>query len=141
MMHNLQLLDCSWQQKKTALSLVRRNVFIEEQQVPEELEWDEFDNLSHHILALIDHQPVATGRIKADGQIGRMAVLKEFRQQGIGSLILNALIDYARQQQYKNIYLHAQLSAIDFYTKHGFTICSDEFMDAGIPHKTMQKPL
>ncbi|MDH5767324.1 MAG: GNAT family N-acetyltransferase, partial [Gammaproteobacteria bacterium] len=75
--------------------------------------------------------------IKSDGQIGRMAVLKEWRNQGVGKLLLDALLNYAKKSAYPEIYLHAQLTAIPFYEKSGFIIHSDEFMDAGIPHKTM----
>ena len=127
-----------WDKDKIALSSVRRSVFIEEQKVPEELEWDEFDETSQHIIALdnSDH-PIGTGRIKADGQIGRMAVLKNWRNKGIGKSILDELLKIASQSKHDEIYLHAQLTAIKFYEKSGFIINSDEFMDAGIPHKTM----
>lgn len=127
-----------WDSDKQNLSDIRRKVFIEEQRVPEELEWDEFDAGSHHILAIdSNNQPIGTGRIKPDGQIGRMAVLKQWRHQGVGKAMLEALLKYAREAHYQHIYLHAQLTAIPFYEKFGFIIDSDEFMDAGIPHKTM----
>ena len=138
-MKNYQLIKTSWQENREALSLIRRKVFIEEQKVPEKLEWDEYDKTSLHILVLNHHQqPVATGRIKPDGQIGRMAVLKEYRHQGIGTEIIKALIEYARQQGYPNIYLHAQTSAIPFYKHFGFTEYGNEFLDANIPHKSMR---
>ena len=129
-----------WDKDKTALSSVRRTVFVEEQKVPEELEWDEFDEISQHVLAL-DHSgnPIGTGRIKADGQIGRMAVLNDWRNKGVGQSILDELLKLSSQSIHDEIYLHAQLSAIKFYEKSGFIINSDEFIDAGIPHKTMIK--
>lgn len=124
------------------LSYVRKKVFIEEQQVPEELEWDEFDNISHHILVLNrEHNPVGTGRLKPDGQIGRMAVIKEMRKSGIGSAILISLIRLAKQDQQPEVYLHAQTSAIEFYKKFGFLSISDIFFEAGIPHRAMKKIL
>jgi predicted GNAT family N-acyltransferase len=130
----------TWAKNKTELALVRRLVFIEEQHVPKELEWDEHDETCHHILVTDNHNnPVATGRIKPDGHIGRMAVLKSWRNQGVGSAVLNALLEYAIKNKMQSVYLHAQTTAIPFYEKHGFMVCSDEFMDAGIPHKTMQK--
>ena len=92
---SFQLIHCSWQDDSDALSSVRRIVFIEEQQVPEALELDELDPVCHHVLvADADNKPVATGRIDSDGRIGRMAVLKEYRGQGIGSALLVALLDY-----------------------------------------------
>jgi predicted GNAT family N-acyltransferase len=66
-----------------------------------------------------------------------MAVLKEYRGQGIGSALLVALLDYAGQKQYAGVHLHAQLTAIPFYEKHGFMVNGEQFMDAGIPHRTM----
>ena len=128
----------SWKKDRQALSQVRKKVFIEEQNVPEELEWDEFDEIAQHILALDNNnKPIGTGRIKPDGQIGRMAVLKDWRNKGIGKAILDELLTIAAQSNYPETYLHAQLTAIKFYEKSGFIINSDEFMDAGIPHKTM----
>ena len=132
----------SWQKDKAALSHIRREVFIEEQNVPEELEWDEFDNTCIHILATdANNNPVACGRIKPDGHIGRMAVLKEHRNTGIGSDILKQLLDSAHDMKLKKVYLHAQITAIPFYEKQGFITYSGEFMDAGIPHKSMEKYL
>ncbi|MCW9014342.1 MAG: GNAT family N-acetyltransferase [Gammaproteobacteria bacterium] len=139
---DFKLLQTSWNDKQQALSYIRSEVFIREQQVPAELEWDDEDQNCIHILATdIDDQPVATARMKPDGHIGRMAVLRAFRNQGIGSAILNKLTDIAKQQKINKLYLHAQTSAINFYAQHGFAICSNEFMDAGIPHRTMEKIL
>ena len=135
---SFQLTHCSWQDSNEALGNVRRIVFIEEQHVPEALELDELDPVCHHVLITdADNQPIATGRIGPDGRIGRMAVLKEYRGQGVGSALLTALLDYARQEHYAGIYLHAQLTAISFYEKHGFMVKGEQFMDAGIPHRNM----
>ncbi len=76
-----------------------------------------------------------------DGHIGRMAVLPVYRNQGIGSALLNKLLDIARQQGLPEVFLHAQIAAVGFYKAHDFTVCSDEFMDAGIAHVTMKKPI
>ncbi len=135
---SFQLKHCSWQDNSELLSSVRRIVFIEEQHVPEALELDELDPVCHHVLVTdVDNKPVATGRMGSDGRIGRMAVLKEYRNLGIGSALLMALLDYARKEQYASVYLHAQLTAIPFYEKHGFSINGEEFMDAGISHRNM----
>lgn len=135
---SFQLIHCSWQDSSELLSSIRRIVFIEEQQVPEELELDELDPVCHHVLVTdVDNKPVATGRIDSDGRIGRMAVLKEYRGQGIGSALLVALLDYAGQKQYAGVHLHAQVTAIPFYEKHGFMADGEKFMDAGIPHRNM----
>jgi len=130
-----------WDKEQTSLSEIRRRVFIEEQQVPEELEWDEDDKACIHVLVTNNQTPIATGRIKMDGHIGRMAVLKDYRNKGIGSAVLKALINFSKTLKMKSVYLHAQTSAIPFYEKHDFKTSSKEFMDAGIPHKTMQMDL
>ena len=135
---SFQLTHCSWQDSSKALGNVRRIVFIEEQHVPEALELDELDPVCHHVLiTAADNQPIATGRISPDGRIGRMAVLKECRGQGIGSALLVALLDYAGQKKYIGVHLHAQITAIPFYEKHGFMVDGEKFMDAGIPHRNM----
>ncbi len=135
-----KLVHGAWEEYSRELRVVRRAVFIEEQHVPEELEWDEFDESCHHVLVTDSaNRPVGTGRIKSDGHIGRMAVLNDRRGQGIGSAILAAMLDYAEQQYYPRVFLHAQMTAIPFYEKHGFMVCSARFMDAGIPHKTMSR--
>lgn len=133
---------CLWCTHKTELSTIRSKVFIQEQNVPEELEWDEYDESAQHAIALMhEAKPIGTGRIKTDGHIGRMAVLKGYRQQGIGSAILLSLLATAKKQNLKSVYLHAQVSAITFYEQHGFTCSSNEFLDAGIAHKSMIKKL
>ena len=93
------------------------------------------------LVTAAGNRPVGTGRMKPDGHIGRMAVLKDCRGQGIGSAILTALLDIARQQQWSEVYLHAQVAAIPFYVKHGFTANGEQFMDAGIPHQSMVRRL
>lgn len=136
------LIHANWHEHLIPLSQVRREVFIEEQRVPEALEWDEYDALCHHVLVMDKHhQVIATGRIKPDGHIGRMAVVRQWRQQGIGSAVLQALLEHALDQQLQQVFLHAQINAIPFYIKHGFEVCSEEFLDAGIPHRTMRKQL
>ena len=127
-----------WSRDEAALALVRRRVFVEEQAVPEDLEWDGEDLGAQHWLALIDDSPVGTVRMRIGGHIGRMAVLKEQRQSGIGSLLLGAAIAAARAQGLDEVQLHAQVQALDFYARHGFVAAGAEFMDAGIPHREMR---
>jgi len=127
-----------WPASRRALHAVRRTVFIEEQQVPEALEWDDGDEQSRHVLALSAHgEPIGTGRLLPDGHIGRMAVLREWRGKGVGSAILRALLDLARQDGLHAIRLNAQTHALGFYARHGFSVIGDEFMEASIPHRRM----
>ena len=129
----------SWTQSRDALHAVRRAVFIEEQRVPEELEWDEADEICRHVLAISDDgAPIGTGRLLPDGHVGRMAVLREWRGQGVGSAILETLLELAREQGLQAIELNAQTHAIGFYARHGFAVFGGEFMDAGIPHRKMR---
>lgn len=128
----------SWEEASPALRAIRTAVFIHEQHVPEELEWDEFDAISVHVLAInTAGQPVGTARLLPDGRIGRMAVLKEWRRQGYGAAMLKRLLQALIKQHQFEAQLHAQTSAIAFYKKFGFRIMGREFMEAGIPHVKM----
>lgn len=122
----------------TDIEAIRTSVFIKEQNVPIELEWDEFDDDSTHILAYYDTKAVATARLLSDGHIGRMAVLKAYRNRNIGRNMLKYILDLAVQKSLKNIELSAQAHAVNFYEKNGFKVISDVYMDAGIPHYTMK---
>ena len=134
------IVHASWQKYQAEIRNIRVKVFIEEQNVPVELEWEGSDEQFHYLLVLDNSgQAIATGRIGADGHIGRMAVLKHWRHKGVGSAMLKTLLDYAQQQKMARVFLNAQSTAVPFYKKHGFNITSNEFMDAGIPHKTMEK--
>lgn len=117
---------------------IRLEVFVREQHVPLELEWDEDDSQAMHILAYRNEKAVATARLLKDGRIGRMAVLPPWRGQGVGRKMLLYLIAEAKKQGNDNIRLSAQQHAVGFYQKYGFVICSESYMDAGIPHYTMQ---
>jgi predicted GNAT family N-acyltransferase len=120
--------------------MIRRLVFIDEQHVPEEIELDADDAIAFHALALDGTVPVGCGRLVAhDGaaKIGRMAVLRERRGQGVGRSILNFLIDRARELGFSRAVLHAQLAAEGFYLKNGFLPEGEVFAEAGILHRRM----
>jgi predicted GNAT family N-acyltransferase len=138
---NINIHIADWNAERNVLAKIRRQVFIEEQNVPEDMEWDEHDSLATHFLATLDNKVIATARLKTDGQIGRMAVLAEYRNKGIGSKLLKFVLLTAKQHKQKSVYLHAQLSAIRFYKKHGFTACGDIFYEANIPHREMSKKI
>ena len=130
-----------WPGDKVKLEKIRRIVFIEEQQVPEELEWDEYDELSTHFLATVNGKVIANARLKPDGQIGRMAVLAEYRHLGIGGKLLRLVLKNALSQNFKQVYLHAQVDAIPFYEKQKFIASSDIFYEANIPHREMWRKI
>ncbi|WP_194711178.1 GNAT family N-acetyltransferase [Noviherbaspirillum soli] len=136
---SLRIVIGSWEQQRQAAAALRQQVFVVEQGVPAELELDEMDAQSLHAVAYQDGVPVATGRLLPDGHIGRMAVRQDARGAGTGSLVLCALMDEARRRGDRDVVLHAQLSARDFYARHGFEPEGDMFMDAGIEHIAMRR--
>ena len=130
--------EVAWHTHRVELQAIRRAVFVEEQHVPEELEWDEADARCHHVLAFArGGEAIGTGRLLPDGHIGRMAVQAAWRSRGAGSAILKFLLTLAWRQQFDVVQLHAQTHALGFYAKHGFAVMGDEFMEAGIPHRAM----
>jgi len=120
---------------------IRKEVFIIEQKVPEYLEWDGLDSKAEHVLAKIENNSVGTGRIFSDGHIGRIAVIKSYRRQGIGKMIINYLIEIAKKKGRNEVWLSAQCKAIEFYKKLGFSEFGEIFKDAGIDHIKMKKYL
>ncbi len=136
--NTFQLHIVKWHDSAAALRAVREAVFILEQQVPEALEWDAFDPVSVHVLATAsDGKPVGTARLLPDGYIGRMAVLKAWRGAGVGSAMLQCLLDKARHSGMTEIKLNSQVAVKNFYARFGFLETGDEFMEAGIPHIRM----
>lgn len=132
----------TWNDAEDDLRTLRELIFIREQNVPPELEWDGKDEDCVHLLARDGKgRPIGTSRMTADGHIGRMAVLRTWRNKGVGSTMLTALTTIARARQLPRVQLDAQVQAIDFYTHQGFEVQGDEFMDANIPHKHMVRTL
>ncbi len=132
----------SWDNDEAAIKSVRIPVFVEEQNVPFERDFDSFDASAMHWLAVDDRQcPIGTARMLSDGHFGRMAVLKAFRQQGIGRLIIEAAVNYAAASGIQKVHLHAQLTALAFYERLGFTAYGEVFSDAGMEHIAMTKTL
>jgi predicted GNAT family N-acyltransferase len=131
-----------WPEDADALRVVRFEVFVTEQGVPAELEMDREDPDALHLLA-IDRQshPIGTGRLLADGHIGRMAVARAWRGRGVGSRILQGLLDNARAAGLHAVFLHAQRGAEGFYRSAGFRTEGGEFLDAGIAHVLMHRTL
>ena len=128
-----------WNASGAALRAIRTAVFVVEQSVPAELEWDGIDERCLHVLAKTTAgEAIGTGRLLPDGHIGRMAVLKPWRGNGVGSMILAELLDAAREQRHTVVELSAQTHAIEFYRRHGFEMVSGEYLEAGIPHRTMR---
>lgn len=130
-----------WSEDKEQMVELRTRVFVGEQKVPASLELDALDADCLHVKALDGSACIGTGRLLPDGYIGRMCVASEFRNQGIGTLMLENLIQQAETAGHAQVMLNSQSYAIPFYQKNGFVIDSDEFIEAGIPHRHMVRYL
>ncbi|MET0718702.1 MAG: GNAT family N-acetyltransferase [Pseudoxanthomonas sp.] len=124
------------------LRTVRETVFVQEQQVPIEEEWDALDPLCRHVLARDQAgQPIGTGRLTPEHKIGRMAVLADWRGQGVGEAMLAQLMAEARKLGWPAVSLNAQVSAESFYARQGFIPHGERFWEAGIEHQAMRRAL
>ena len=134
--------ETDWAHDAADLASVRRAVFIEEQGVPEAMEWDEHDAVSAHLLATtLEGMPIGCARLLPDGHIGRMAVLPEWRGYGVGRALLAAVLRLAHAHGHAVVKLSAQTHAAGFYKEAGFLAVGKEYEEAGIPHVAMQKTL
>lgn len=123
--------ECGW------LRTIRQAVFIDEQHIEPELEWDDDDAVAVHFLLIHDNHPVGTARLLADGHIGRVAVLPEFRGRGLGDVLMREVMARARALGHERLLLSAQTYALDFYRRLGYRPQGDEYLEAGIPHRAM----
>lgn len=131
-----------WDDCQADLAAVRQAVFVEEQGVSEDLEWDGEDADSIHFLARADDgTPIGCVRLLPSGQISRLSVIESWRHQGIGRALLEAVENEARQRSMAEIYLHAQTQATHFYEAAGFSVSGGIFIEADIPHRQMFKDL
>lgn len=136
---DIQLLD--WTRAKPLAEPIRIQVFIEEQSVPAAEEWDRWDAFSVHALAIKNGRAIGTARLTREGKVGRMAVLKEHRKTGVGTALMQALIDVAEERGIPELNLHAQDHAKDFYKAFGFKSVGTPFMECDISHIAMRKNL
>jgi predicted GNAT family N-acyltransferase len=128
----------AWREALPFARPVREQVFVEEQKVPRELELDEWDERCEHAVACDARgEAIGTARLLPDGRIGRMAVLGEWRRRGVGTALLEALLERARKRSIRRVTLHAQTHAAAFYRRFGFNERGEEFLEAEIPHVEM----
>jgi predicted GNAT family N-acyltransferase len=140
MKNNLKIEIVKWIDGLSQLKNIREKVFIQEQKVTPQLEWDGMDEKAIHLLVFNDKAAIGCARaivLKNHMQLGRMAVLKEYRGQGIGGALIEKAMTIAKLNQLSAIYISAQCHAIDFYKKFGFEVTSDIYLDAEIPHRDM----
>jgi predicted GNAT family N-acyltransferase len=141
MENNLKIEIVKWIDEHESLTMIREKVFIKEQKVTPQLEWDGIDEKAIHFLVYKDEKAIGCARalvIENHMQLGRMAVLKECRGEGIGSNLIEKAVTTAKLNQLSSIYISAQCHAIDFYKKFGFKVTSDIYLDAEIPHRDMK---
>jgi predicted GNAT family N-acyltransferase len=133
---------CNWDEARDQARRIREEVFVHEQGVPLEIEYDDRDaHCEHALVHANDGQTIGTARLLPDGHIGRMAVLKAWRGYGVGALLLRALVEQARNCGHATARLNAQVHAAGFYRRCGFEASGPEFIEAGIPHVAMQRDL
>ncbi|MBT4617027.1 MAG: GNAT family N-acetyltransferase [Gammaproteobacteria bacterium] len=134
--------EADWRTDGNQLSNIRRLVFIVEQKVPKDEEWDGKDEDSWHWLATDTKDvPIGTARLLPDGQIGRMAVLSHYRKFGVGAALLEQAVEKARHLGFSRVFLNAQSHALGFYERAGFIAQGEEFQEAGIAHYRMTQTL
>ncbi|GGK57402.1 GNAT family N-acetyltransferase [Streptomyces flaveus] len=140
---------------REACFAVRKEVFVSEQQVPEDLEYDVYDADAVHVLAIReDGVPIGAGRLlygeaaaaktggdRAVGSLGRLAVLKSARGLGVGIALVRGIEDAARARGLTAVDLHAQTHALGFYERLGYVAYGPEYLEAGIPHQAMRRSL
>ena len=134
---NLKIVSGSWDDLAQDARVIREAVFIQEQQIAPEDEWDAEDTISTHFVAYLQDQAVATARLLKNHSIGRVAVLQSARGTGIGYKTMRAVIDQAKAEQRKFVKLSSQVHAIGFYQNLGFDVQGAEYLDCGIPHIDM----
>jgi predicted GNAT family N-acyltransferase len=140
-LEKIKISQVTWQEAESNLRAVRTPVFIIEQFVTPEFEWDELDASAVHLLALFENKAIACLRIIDYHKIGRMAVLKDYRRMGLGAALLQDAVNICKAHGSKNVYLSAQTHAIDFYQYCGFKVTSEIYQDLHIPHVDMQMAL
>ncbi|MEH6349525.1 GNAT family N-acetyltransferase [Pseudomonas sp. 3JA] len=136
-MNKIHVRVADWQKDNAEIRRIRETVFIAEQSVPPELEWDADDQSAVHFLAFEGDFPIGTARLLTDGHIGRVSVLKDWRGLKVGDALMHAVIAEAEKRGLQQQMLSAQVHATPFYERLGFAVVSEEFLEAGIPHVDM----
>ncbi|MGD7653165.1 MAG: GNAT family N-acetyltransferase [Verrucomicrobiales bacterium] len=132
------VVEVGFADRLSEIRAVRFTVFVDEQKVPEEIEMDEWDERSRHVLAVADGVAIGTGRLLPDGHIGRVAVLREWRGRKVGVAVMEKLVAMGRAAGMSELVLSAQTQAAGFYQALGFTPRGGVFEEAGIEHIEMR---
>lgn len=134
----IQIVAGSWEHLKAAAQQIREQVFILEQQIAPEDEWDAEDAVATHFVLYHDQEAVATARLLPNDRIGRVAVLAQYRGQGLGAKLMQNVLDFAQQQGRTQVHLSSQVQAMAFYQALGFVAAGEPYLDCDIAHIHMQ---
>lgn len=139
----IKIVRCELSTHDAAIRTIRKIVFVAEQGVPVDLEMDDRDGVCKHVLALVDNYPAGTARLDTlkHGKIGRLAVLSQFRGQGLGRQIMQEIEAIGYEHHLTHLWCHAQKIAVPFYQAIGYTVTGSDFLEAGILHCKMEKKL
>lgn len=133
----LKIVSGSWKDLAEHAKAIREAVFIQEQNIAAEDEWDAEDAVAVHFIVFQQDQAIATARLLSNNSIGRVAVLTTARGLGVGQRLMQAVINYARVEQREFVKLSSQVHAIGFYQALGFEVQGEKYLDCGIPHIDM----
>lgn len=140
-MRQVEIVTSTFAAQHEAIKSVRHEVFIVEQGIDPKLEWDSNDHNAVFALAFDNARCVGTARLLSSGKIGRMAVLPKWRHQGVGSMLLETLIEHAKYMGLERVTLASQVPVCQFYIKHGFIPLGESHSEAGIQHQNMYRNL
>lgn len=132
-----KIIESDWEQLEKDAKYIREQVFIQEQGIAPEDEWDDLDAIVLHFIVYDKEQPIATARLLPQHSVGRVAVLMPYRKQGIGKILMQHIIEYARQHKLPYLKLSAQTYVTAFYEALGFKVQGEVYQDCGIPHIDM----
>ncbi|WP_415059703.1 GNAT family N-acetyltransferase [Congregibacter sp.] len=135
---DLLVREAQWPEDSAELERLRSAVFVLEQGVPRDIEWDGRDAEARHVIAELNGTAIGCGRLLPDGRIGRLAVIAHYRGQGVGAQLLSTILGMARHRGKQSLYLHAQADAVSLYRRAGFTVRGEPFDEAGIVHLDMR---
>ncbi|MCA9132326.1 MAG: GNAT family N-acetyltransferase [Planctomycetales bacterium] len=139
----MQTIITDYAPRAADIRAIREQVFLIEQRVPAEEEFDDRDLRCEHVVVYDGDRPLGTARVdwEKDGKVGRVAVLKSQRRRGVGTVLMQAIEQQAMARGAGRLWCNAQVSAIAFYQSLGYSVCSGEFEEAHIPHVAMEKEL
>ena len=135
--NSISIIETNWSEHSDDITRIRDRVFIQEQAVPKHIEIDGKDSECIHFLIFNESVPIGTARIKMDGKIERVSILKNQRRKGLGYQLMKFIINNAQEKGLERIYLHSQMDSIEFYKSLKFIQKGEAFKEAGIDHVLM----